>query len=105
MASGQEKGHQQLEAIHVLISLLGQDESIVVPVLEKLNVDLHLLRGECTKKLNSIPQVAGLGPAQLYVSQELAKILSQAEKEAADTKNPCLKSQHRGTTTRRAVPD
>src|SRR3989338_8983470 len=89
-----EKGHQQLEAIHVLISLLGQDESIVVPVLEKLNVDLHLLRGECTKKLNSIPQVAGLGPAQLYVSQELAKILSQAEKEAASMGDEFVSTEH-----------
>ncbi len=89
-----EKGHQQLEALHLLIALIEQGESIVQPIFEKLNVNILTLKQECQRHLSTLPQIAGAGVAQLYVSQELARVLTQAEKEAKKLGDEYISTEH-----------
>jgi ATP-dependent Clp protease ATP-binding subunit ClpB len=89
-----EKGNQQLEPVHLLLALLSQEESIVPLILEKLGIDILLLKQECQKLLSALPRVGGSGVAQLYVSQELARVLTQAEKEAKKLGDEFVSTEH-----------
>ena len=57
------RGHQNLEAAHLLFALLGQPEGSTLPILQKLGVPVDGLRGEVEKVLKQIPKVTG-GAAQ-----------------------------------------
>ena len=39
----QEKGQQQIDALHLLLSLLSQEESVVLSLLRKLGIDVEKL--------------------------------------------------------------
>lgn len=89
-----EHGHQQLESIHLLLAMVLQEESIIVPLFQKLNVNISDLQRECQQAVKSLPSVSGKGLAQLYVSQELARILSQAEREARALGDEYVSTEH-----------
>ena len=40
----QEKGQQQIDALHLLSALLSQEGSIVITILQKLGVDAEALK-------------------------------------------------------------
>lgn len=40
----QEKGQQQIDALHLLVALLSQEESVVLTLLQKLGVDYENLK-------------------------------------------------------------
>jgi ATP-dependent Clp protease ATP-binding subunit ClpB len=39
----QEKGQQQIDALHLLLALLFQEGSVVITILQKLGVDIETL--------------------------------------------------------------
>ncbi len=62
------RGHQNLEAAHLLFALLGQPEGSTVPMLQKLGVSLDALRGEIEKVLKQIPKVTRGAPSPRSVA-------------------------------------
>jgi len=40
----QEKGQQQIDALHLLFSLTSQENSVVITVLQKLGIDVDSLK-------------------------------------------------------------
>ena len=74
-----EYGNQQIDAEHLLYSLLTIDESLIAGLVEKMDVSPDLLRNRTEELLNRIPKVSG---GELYITQGLNKILIQAEDEA-----------------------
>lgn len=84
--------NQQLQAEHVLFALLQQKEGIVRPALEKLDVHLPELADKLKKALGKLPKVTGNG--RIVVSQELAKVLKQAQKEAKTLTDEYVSTEH-----------
>jgi ATP-dependent Clp protease ATP-binding subunit ClpB len=94
IASG--KGQQQVDALHLLKSLLTQEESLVVGILEKLNVDIGSLDKKIDAAIAGLPAVVISmgGIAQVFLTQDLGRVLEQSIKEAIKLKDEFVSTEH-----------
>ncbi len=94
-----ENGQQAIEPIHLLASLLSQDEGVVTSIFEKLDIDVAEIRGQIDIILDSLPK-AGLdeptdgGIGQIYLSQQMARVFSTANKIAKSFKDEFISTEH-----------
>jgi ATP-dependent Clp protease ATP-binding subunit ClpB len=90
-----QKNHGELKALHLLAALMEDDQSLVVPVLERLGVNLDKLDEQIELELDRIPPImANSNVGQLYLSQELMKVLDQAAKVAAQQHDEFVSCEH-----------
>ncbi len=90
-----KKNHGELKALHLLAALLEDEQSLVIPVLERLGVGLEKLDEEIDIELDRIPPImSNSNVGQLYLSQELMKVLDQAAKIAAQQKDEFVSCEH-----------
>jgi len=91
----QMKGQQQIDALHLLLSLLLQQESVVLTLLSKIGVDIDNLKKKTESALNVLtttttPQTFG----QLYLTQDMAKILEKARMESQNMQDDFISVEH-----------
>jgi ATP-dependent Clp protease ATP-binding subunit ClpB len=90
-----EKNHGELKALHLLAALIEDDQSLVVPVLERSGVNMEKLDEQIELELDRIPPIlANSNVGQLYLSQELMKVLDQAAKVAAQQRDEFVSCEH-----------
>ena len=91
-----EHGHQQLEQIHLLSSLLAQPQGLIPQLLSKMNVDVQALESNTENLLQKLPQVRGLSreEGKIYISADLDKALRSAADEAARMKDEFISVEH-----------
>jgi len=90
-----QKGHRQIDALHLLYSLLEQDESIVLTLLEKLQVDIEDLKRKTESQLNRIISLSGeRGFGQFYLTQDMAQVLDRAREEAMKMGDEFISVEH-----------
>jgi ATP-dependent Clp protease ATP-binding subunit ClpB len=90
-----KKNHGELKALHLLAALLEDEQSLVVPVLERCGVNLEKLDEEIDLELDRIPPIlTNSAIGQLYLSQELMKVLDQGAKIAAQQKDEFVSCEH-----------
>ncbi|HET7274890.1 MAG TPA: ATP-dependent chaperone ClpB [Longimicrobiaceae bacterium] len=85
-------GNPAVEDVQLLSALLAQEEGIVVPVLQKVGVNVSRLSSELKAALERLP--TQFGGSQPTVSRELNEILDRAEKEARDLKDEYISTEH-----------
>lgn len=86
---------QQIDVEHLLLALVGQSEGIVVPILQKIGVDIDQLKARLAAHLSSLPQVyGGGGIEQIYVTPRLNKTLETAWQEAQAMKDEYMSTEH-----------
>jgi ATP-dependent Clp protease ATP-binding subunit ClpB len=91
----QEKAQQQIDALHLLLALLFQENSVVLTILQKLGVDIEVLRKKTEEKVNKIPN--SMGPqafGQLYLTQDMAKVLDRARQESLKMGDEFISVEH-----------
>jgi ATP-dependent Clp protease ATP-binding subunit ClpB len=89
-----ENGHQSIEDIHVMSAMLEQkDDGIIIPLLQKLEVNIDQLRVRIDDILKKVPGVSG-GAAQIYLASELNNILNNAFGEARKFKDEYVSTEH-----------
>ena len=91
----QEKGQQQIDALHLLYSLLSQDESAVLTLAQKIGVDIDGLKKKISGALDKIPIIATpktLG--QFYLTQDMAKVLDKARVESVNMGDEFISVEH-----------
>ena len=74
-----EYGNQQIEQEHLLYSLLTIDDSLILKLITKMNIQKDAFLNETAQALEKLPKVSG---GQLYISNDLNKVLISAEDEA-----------------------
>src|SRR6185312_606954 len=84
IALARENGNPLVYDGHLLLALLGQTESIVVPLLNKVGVDAAQLRSRIEAETARYPRQSGAQPS---VSRELNKVLDNADEEARTLKD------------------
>ena len=84
--------HSEITTLHMLISLLQQQDGIVSPIVENIGVNVSQLTKKAQEELKAIPKVTGNN--QLTLSSMLAKVLSKAENEMAALKDEYLSCEH-----------
>ena len=75
-----EYGNQQIEQEHLFYSLLTLDDSLLLKLLTKMGITKELIVNEAEQKLAGLPKVSGGG--QVYISNDLNKVLIHAEDES-----------------------
>lgn len=91
----EKNGNQYLESEHLLLALLGQEEGIVVPILQKGGVDIEPLKRKLLGQLERLPRISGGGGfTQVYLSTGSKKILDNALKEAERLKDEYVSTEH-----------
>jgi len=91
----QQKGQQQIDALHLLLALLLQEESAVLVLLSKLGVDAEDLKRKTENALNVLPTIAAPQTfGQLYLTQDMAKILERARQEAINMQDEFISVEH-----------
>ncbi len=92
----QMNGQQAVEPVHLLSALVEQEGSVVPSVMKKLQVELPTLRGRLQDALAHLPKITdrqgGLG--QIYLSQDLVKVLVGAERAARYFKDEYISTEH-----------
>ena len=86
------RGHQTIEAAHLLGALLAQPEGSTVPVLQKLGASIDALAGEVERVLEQIPKVSG--GAQPQMGNGLSRILQAAFAEAEEMSDEYVSTEH-----------
>ena len=88
-----ENGHQSIEDVHIMSAMLKQKDGIIIPVLQKLEVDPEDFRAKVDSLIKNTPKVTG-GAAQLYISNDLNNILDDSFKEALQLKDEYVSTEH-----------
>ncbi len=73
-------GNQELEQEHLLLALLEQEDGLIPKLIEKMEIDYNHFTQNVKKHLEARTKVSG--DSQLYVGQNLNKVLIHAEDEA-----------------------
>src|SRR3989344_3586920 len=91
-----ERSHQQIDALHLLAALVLQEEGTVDAILEKLEIDISAFADRMFEALDAMPRgsVVSTPLGQVYLTQDLAKVIEQAHREAAQLKDEFISTEH-----------
>jgi ATP-dependent Clp protease ATP-binding subunit ClpB len=87
--------NQQVDALHLLAALLVQEESLILSILKKIEVDIPLLKQKLLQIIESMPKSRfEVNLTQMFLTEDLARILAGSEKEANDLKDEYISTEH-----------
>lgn len=86
-----EYGNQEIEQEHLLYALLTQEDSLILKLLEKMNIQKELFINRVEEALRKRPKVQG---GQVYIGQDLNKVLIHAEDEAKQMGDEYVSVEH-----------
>jgi len=92
LALARQEGHPEVDAEHLFLALLSLDESVTLPVFQKLGVSAASLESDVKVLLASRPKVDGA--SQQYLSERFRKILDTAFREAETLKDEYVSVEH-----------
>src|SRR3989339_1659004 len=90
-----ERGQNHVNTLHLLISLLIQEDSVVISILEKMDIDTTLLVDNLSDMIESPENRNTLSPSyQLYLTPDLAQVIESSSKIATDMKDDFVSTEH-----------
>lgn len=90
-----ERGQNHVNPLHLLTALVLQEDSIVISLLERLEIDIILFTDTVVDALEAPQGGSVLAPSyQLYLTPELAQVLENAAKVAASTNDQFVDVEH-----------
>jgi len=91
-------GQPNIEALHILLSLLQQSESLIKPILEKMKIDPEILEDYTVNEIKKLPKSKvdlQNGPIQAVSgTNETALILERSKKEADGMGDEFISTEH-----------
>ncbi len=91
-----QHGNQQIDTEHLMLALLDQEGGLAPSILNKADIRVDALRTRFQQEVDRMPKVSGSagGPDQVYVTNRITKLLSQAEDEAKRLKDDYVSVEH-----------
>ncbi|MBI1975753.1 MAG: AAA family ATPase [Candidatus Vogelbacteria bacterium] len=90
-----ERGQNQVSPVHLLLALLLQEESIIMSILDKLEIDTPLLLDHLAESVESPDGGSIISPSyQIYLTPELVRVLDASAKVAAAFKDDFVSTEH-----------
>ena len=92
----QEYGNQQMEQLHLLAALCGDDEGLIPQLLTAMGLEPQSLIAAIGRELDKLPKVSGAGreAGKIYISQDVDKALASAERVAESMKDEYTSVEH-----------
>src|ERR1017187_1589122 len=87
-----EHSHQELDGEHLALALIGQTDSLIPDLLERLGVPVAKLKPDLEAELARRHKVQGAGDA--YAGRDLQKALDAAQSEATKLKDDYVSTEH-----------
>ena len=87
-----EHSHQEIDGEHLALALIGQTESLIPDLLERIGVPVRRLKPDLEAELERRHKVQGAGDA--YAGSDLKKALDAAASEASKLKDEYISTEH-----------
>ena len=89
-------GNQQVDVEHLLLALLEQEGGLAPSILLRADVALEPLHKRLLQEIAKIPKVSGAGtrPDQVYITNRLSQLFTNAEDEAKRLKDEYVSIEH-----------
>jgi len=92
-ALANQRGNPVVNDAHLFLALLDQDEGIVVPVLQKVGLNVAELKAEADREVERLPKQSGGGGAAT-ISRELSQALDRADQLARELGDAYVSTEH-----------
>ncbi len=90
-----ERGQNHVDVLHLLAALTLQEESVVISILEKLEIDLVFLSESILDQMDDSQASSTVAPSyQMYLAPELAKVLEESHRVAQFMKDDYVSTEH-----------
>jgi len=86
--------HQEVDGEHLLLALIGQADSLIPELLEKIGVPVAKLRPELEKELGRRHKVQGTSSSDVYLGPNFKKTLDAAQAAAEKLKDDYISTEH-----------
>src|SRR2546430_17430911 len=86
--------HQEVDGEHLLLAMIGQAESLIPDLLEKIGVPPAKLKPDLERELARRHKVQGTSSADLFLSPNLKKAIDAALAEAGKLKDDYISTEH-----------
>ena len=90
------RNHQSVDVEHLLAALCEETDGLTAALLSGSGIAPSAVRERVEQELNRIPQVSGpgAGTQQVYITQRLSRMLTQAEDAAKELKDEYVSVEH-----------
>ena len=89
-----ERGHNQVSTLHLLSALLLQEETLVVPILEQIDIDVAHLTDGIVESIEGTNGTTVSPSFQLYLTPELVRVFEGAPRIAASFNDQFVSPEH-----------
>lgn len=90
-----ERGQNHVNSVHLLAALILQEESMVISILDRLEVDTALLTDSILEVIEAPESRTTVSPSyQIYLTPDLAQVIEQSSKVAAYLKDEFVSTEH-----------
>ncbi len=90
-----ERGQNHVNALHLLTALLIQEDSMIVSILDKMDVDTMLLTDNLIEMIESPENRNTISPSyQIYLTPDLAQSIENSSKVANALKDEFVSTEH-----------
>src|SRR5258706_10854014 len=86
--------HQEVDGEHLLLAMIGQSDSLIPDLLEKVGVSGDKLKPDLERELARRHKVQGISSTDLFLSTTMKKVLDAAESEAGQLKDDYISTEH-----------
>jgi ATP-dependent Clp protease ATP-binding subunit ClpB len=87
-----DKGHPEMDPLHLLAALIEDADGVARPILEKIGANIPQLQRQISAELDRKPQVSG--GSQPMANRQLLAVLDAGLKEAAAMKDEFVSVEH-----------
>ncbi len=104
------RGNPVVNDAHLFRALLGQEDGIVVPLLQKAGLNVAQLTAETDREIERFPKQSGTA-AEPHLARELSSVLDRADRDAKELDDAFVSTEHlllalaeeKGTTARQLL--
>jgi ATP-dependent Clp protease ATP-binding subunit ClpB len=90
-----ERGQNHVNSLHLLTALLIQEDSLIISILDKMDIDTILLTDNLLEMIESPENRNTLSPSyQIYLTPDLAQAIENSSKVATSLKDEFVSTEH-----------
>src|ERR1043166_1721513 len=86
--------HQEVDGEHLMLALIGQTDSLIPDLLQKIGVPGDKLKPDLERELSRRHKVEGISSRDLFLSNVMKKTLDSAQSEASKLKDDYISTEH-----------
>src|SRR5512141_153158 len=86
--------HQEMDGEHLMLALIGQKDSLIPDLLQKIGVPSERLKADLEQELARRHKVQGTSSTDMFLSASLKKVLDAAQTEATRLKDDYVSTEH-----------